>query len=461
MNPSTIDGLCRVTVVGSRRRADLALPTDVMVADLLAAVVQQVEGIPRSSAAPQAWVLQRLGENPLDPAATLETAGVRDGQQLFLRDRAAATPPAVFDDVVDAVATTVQSSRPWDWRATRGTALGLAAIAFVPLLWAALAAGPPWGAPATILLAVAATIGVGAVAVARALGDGAAGVALGAVACVLGAVGAGLLPGGDVSLTALGAPHLLAGAAGAATFAVLLGVGVSTGGHLFRGVGMVAVVAAVGGLLALVFTLEVAEVAALTTALLLATTPFVPRIAFLAGRLRVPDLPRSPTEFTDVDDDVPDTVASQAALADEVATDVLAAVSIGVVGCAPLLVAGEGTMPVVLAVMAGLVLLLRSRLFVARWARLSLLLGGAGTLAIVATGAVVAAGQTTGVAMGAVMAAVVAAVLVAFVARPDRQRISPFWGRAGELFEIALALAVIPVTLGVLGVYGWARGLAG
>ncbi len=63
------------------------------------------------------WTLQRLGEDPLDPEATPESAGLRDGDVLHLRPAEAALPALHFDDVSDGVAHTVGSG-PGRWRPT-------------------------------------------------------------------------------------------------------------------------------------------------------------------------------------------------------------------------------------------------------------------------------------------------------------------------------------------------------
>src|SRR5262249_4082928 len=59
------DGSCAVTVVGARRRADLALPTGVAVADLMPELVTLLEEHPNGGT-PRSWSLLRLGGATLD-----------------------------------------------------------------------------------------------------------------------------------------------------------------------------------------------------------------------------------------------------------------------------------------------------------------------------------------------------------------------------------------------------------
>src|SRR5882757_5441468 len=116
-----LDGtrFCRVTVLAPRSRMDLALPTDLTVAELVPMLTELAGELgtgphtPAGAGAydreglPTAWCLAAAAGAELPPHATLAGLGVLDGDLLRLRRRSEAPPPPVFDDPVDAVAEAV------------------------------------------------------------------------------------------------------------------------------------------------------------------------------------------------------------------------------------------------------------------------------------------------------------------------------------------------------------------
>ena len=99
-------GLSRITIVAPRTRMDLALPSDVPLADLLPTLLRYAgEDLADEGVRHGGWALSRLGGAPLDGGRTAAQLGVRDGEVLYFNPRSAAAPEIVFDDVVDAVAT--------------------------------------------------------------------------------------------------------------------------------------------------------------------------------------------------------------------------------------------------------------------------------------------------------------------------------------------------------------------
>jgi len=107
--------LCRVTVVGPRRRVDIVLPAYVPFAELFPTVLRYAgtdlanEGLVRGG-----WVLQRLGQPPFHPGMTPAQVGLRDGEMVYLRPRLAQLPQLAFDDVADVIATGV-NEQPDRW----------------------------------------------------------------------------------------------------------------------------------------------------------------------------------------------------------------------------------------------------------------------------------------------------------------------------------------------------------
>src|SRR5262245_48532527 len=101
------EGSCAVTVVGTSRRADLALPSRIAVAELLHELVRLLEDHSNGSPTPRRWSLLRLGGEPHDGERSLDDQGVLDGTMLFLRDTTPPLPPPVVEDIVESVAIAV------------------------------------------------------------------------------------------------------------------------------------------------------------------------------------------------------------------------------------------------------------------------------------------------------------------------------------------------------------------
>jgi hypothetical protein len=131
------------------------------------------------------------------------------------------------------------------------------------------------------------------------------------------------------------------------------------------------------------------------------------------------------------------------------------------VGCVTVLGGAADWLSIGVCAAAAAILLLRSRGLVSTWQRLSALVpaGYALTLLVIGT----ADRSIWGVRLVLLMlpALVLAVAAVAFSHTLPGRRIHPLWGRIGDVFEWLAAIAMIPLLLGLLGVYGWARSLAG
>jgi len=99
--------LCRVTVVGSTRRLDVALPAGVPVVDLLSDLVEMLGE--SEDGTPAGWGLVRVGGRALDPEYGLVDQGVSDGTMLFLRDLTTPEPEPAIDDYAERVAISVDA----------------------------------------------------------------------------------------------------------------------------------------------------------------------------------------------------------------------------------------------------------------------------------------------------------------------------------------------------------------
>ncbi len=116
-------GFCRVTVVAPDSRVDVALPEDVPVADLYPEILR-LSGQSPAPGAPVGYHLVRRDGTVLDSSRTLAGHRILDGELLSLRPFSESLPPAVFDDVSDAVATAVAKDRTlWGDSLMRGAGL--------------------------------------------------------------------------------------------------------------------------------------------------------------------------------------------------------------------------------------------------------------------------------------------------------------------------------------------------
>lgn len=135
------DQLCRVTVVGETRRVDLAVPAQAPIAEFISTVAGLCAQ-DDDAAFPAVWSLAVPGRAPLPLHASLDQAGVLDGQVLYLRDLAAgeADEPVVLD-IAEAVEEATDGLQRWAWT-PRSRAVTM------------LAAASCWLVAALIILAV-------------------------------------------------------------------------------------------------------------------------------------------------------------------------------------------------------------------------------------------------------------------------------------------------------------------
>ncbi|HET9051149.1 MAG TPA: EsaB/YukD family protein, partial [Candidatus Dormibacteraeota bacterium] len=137
-----------VTIVGPRRRADVVLPADSPIAELLGPCAEMVAAGP--GAPGTAWGLAPLGRQALAPDTTLDAAGIADGAVLYLRPLAPERPEpfvAVSSSFLDdegaegdaGPGAGAAGRRPWDGAAralTLSAAAAIYAAGIVPILGA-------------------------------------------------------------------------------------------------------------------------------------------------------------------------------------------------------------------------------------------------------------------------------------------------------------------------------------
>ncbi|MGP3752572.1 MULTISPECIES: type VII secretion integral membrane protein EccD [unclassified Streptomyces] len=120
--------LSRVTLVGERRRADIVLPSDTPIGQLLPDILQVLDD--RVASRPLTRQLMTPDGSALPHDSTLASAGIADGAVLRLVRTHSAPPAPVVHDVTDQVADDLDL-RAWRWRpAARRATGGVAAVAF-------------------------------------------------------------------------------------------------------------------------------------------------------------------------------------------------------------------------------------------------------------------------------------------------------------------------------------------
>jgi type VII secretion integral membrane protein EccD len=450
-----------VTVVAPRTRIDLALPSDVAVANLLPMLLRMAgESSADGGSRHGGWCLAKLGDEAIDPDRPLSSLGVVDGELLQLRRRSDSPPPPLFDDVVDAIAVAAPDSyRPWTESTARTlgiVAAGLALLASaIALLRAGAVAGPDLRFSAAALAGAAAVVAliVGAV-IARVYDDANAGVAVAAGSLPLGFVsGLYIVPGGVHAANFLLACMLVFVLAAASV--TVLGAGITP-------FVASATAAALGALTFLVATLvdrPAAGIAAGAAALALCAISALPRLTIHLSRLPMPQVPGSAKDLQE-DPGFPDFTAIErrAGVAHEYLTGMIAGCG-AVAAIAAVLAAAGGALGIVLGTVVAAVLLLRARSYANGRQAIALLVSGMVAIAGL-TAALLALARQPGlllIGFGGLLALATFALFTG-VAVP-RRRFSPVLRQSVDVIEAILIAAVLPLALGVLDLYNTFRAL--
>lgn len=282
-------GFCRVTVVAPDSRVDVALPEDIAVADLYPEILR-LSGQSPADGAPVGYHLVRRDGTVLDGALSLTAQRILDGELLSLRPFAESLPPAVFDDVSDAVATAVARDRAlWTDRLMRAAGLLGGSVLLVLLgfvLWTADPRHDMHGLPG-ILAGVTGVLLLALSAVrARVYDDRASSVALGIGSLANTAVaGSGLLPldAGE----GIGRLQFLLACAAVLVASVILVI-VSPGGDgPFVAFVLASAVALLLTFAAITRNLDPAETAALCAPLAVGALAFLPGLSTRFARLPI------------------------------------------------------------------------------------------------------------------------------------------------------------------------------
>ncbi|MEV6110008.1 type VII secretion integral membrane protein EccD [Streptomyces sp. NPDC051940] len=478
-------GFVRVTIVAPDGRIDVALPEDIPVADIYPEILR-LSGQTPAAGGPVGYHLVRRDGTVLDSSRTFGGMRIVDGEVLALRPFAESLPPAVFDDVSDAVASAVAKDRKmWSDGLLRtagliGGSVLLALMAFV--LWFADPVGHDMHSLPGILAAV---VGILLVAVAgvraRVYEDRASAVALG-----LGAMPHMMIAGSGLIAPSEGhgigrLQFLLGCVAVLLAASVLIALSPAGDGPFVA----VAFASTTGTLVTFVATradMAPVEAASLCAPFALGAIAFLPGLSTRFARLPIGyAAPRSAATY-DVDPDaVPETegamdaerIAAQARRGHELLVGLVGGCAAVGVGAAAVLGFSSDGWAQLLALATGMSLLLRAHLFRYTSQVTSMLVAGLGSLVLLGIGLALRVpddlvkdylqGDTSALDLRTVwLAAVFAlavAVIVAIALIVPRSGVTPFWGRFMELFESAALLSLLPLCLAVLDAYSAARSL--
>ncbi|MGP3985812.1 type VII secretion integral membrane protein EccD [Streptomyces sp. 3N207] len=465
MSDTQTAGLCRLTVRAPEKSIDLAVPSDVPVADLLPAVLGYGgDDLAEAGIDHGGWVLQRLGAEPMDEERTLDSYDLRDGETLYLRPRTEALPEVHLDDLVDGISTTMQS-RPYGWtpKASRRLLRGLAALVLAGGVVLFALPGGSAGQRALCAAAVGLLLIAGAGSASRAVGDAGAGAVLGIMAVPYLAVTGWLLPGGELT-----GPHahevlgsrLLATSTVSAGCAIVVLAAVAAYAALFLTVAVVAVFGAVAGALMMAADLGPHHVAGIAALVAVVLGAFVPSLSFRMAGLRMPPLPTNAAQLQEgIEPHSTSAVAARTALADGWMSSLYGAVGTVCAACLAVLAWDADLAALITVLVLSLLLMLHGSGLGNTWQRLSLILpGAAAPLMLLLVDAAPSAPGRRLLAVAALLA-VTAGIAIASWTVPGR-RLVPYWGRIGEVLHTLSAVALLPLVLWLLGVYGALRGLS-
>ncbi|MFJ1597198.1 type VII secretion integral membrane protein EccD [Streptomyces sp. NPDC088261] len=468
-------GFCRVTVVAPDSRVDVALPEDIAVADLYPEILR-LSGQSPADGAPVGYHLVRRDGTVLDSALSLAAQRILDGELLSLRPFAESLPPAVFDDVSDAVASAVARDRAlWTDRLMRAAGLLGGSVLLVLLgfvLWTADPRHDMHGLPG-VLAGVTGVLLLALSAVrARVYDDRASSVALG-IGCLANTAvgGSGLLP-----LDAgqgIGRLQFLLACAAVLVASVILVI-VSPGGD---GPFVAFVLAAATGLVltfvAITRHLEPAETAALCAPLAVGALAFLPGLSTRFARLPIGfEPPRTGVGGYGTDPEPQSTVdaariAAQARRGHELLVGLVGGCALVAVAAAAVLGFSDDVWGQLLALATGVAMLMRAHLFRYTAQVGCALAAGLGALVLLVLGlclnppaglmreALTGDGRALDIRTVWLTTAVaaVAALITAVGLIVPRKGVTPFWGRFLEIAESCVLLTLVPLCLAVFDVY--------
>ena len=451
--------LNRVTVVTPTRWADVALPADIPLVDVLPALVEHVGD---EDLLDRPVVVQRLGQPPLDEESSAAALGIVDGETLYLRPVEHQLPPIEFDDLVDGVAVGIrEKANRWTPQLTKALFLGLAVASVTTAAVMLSLPGPSLpraftaGFLALVLILIAALLSRGS--------DTATTMVTACAAQPLAALSGLVLATGGPRLggLAVGPENVFLAALALFLTALLSWLLVSRLGPVLLATTLVAALTGCGAALLTVVGWPIGRTAAVMLTIAVLLGQFLPRIAYPLARLRVPAMPAGPADLSSGIDPLPgEPLLNRVVLADGYLTALTCAVSLVATVAAVLTVGQHGWAGQALVAVCGTALSLRARLLKGRGQRIAT--AGAGVVCFQALAVVAysAADQGDRVLMIGGLAALTLLALAGARMLPER-RLSPHFSWAADVLETLTAMSILPLLFQIFGLYGLVRSIAG
>ncbi|MFJ4003299.1 type VII secretion integral membrane protein EccD [Streptomyces sp. NPDC090023] len=475
-------GFCRVTIVAPDSRIDVALPDDVPVADLYPEILRLSQQSP-TEGAPVGYHLVRRDGTVLDGARSFAAMRILDGELLILRPFADSLPPAVLDDVSEAVAAAVTRDRTlWSGDLTRSA--GLVAGGILPALLAFVA----WNSQIRhdmhglqgVVAAVAAVLLTAVACVrARVYDDRGSTVSLGLGALPNVAVaGSGLLPLSEGQ--GIGRLQFLLACAAVLVASVALTLISPSGDGPFVALVFASATGLATTFIAILADLKPIETAAVCAPLSVVALAFLPGLSMRFARLPIGFEPPTPSRASyGTGEPAPkepvntEQVAARARRGHELLVGLVGGCALLAVGASIVLGFSSNLWAQLLALATGVAMVMRAHLFRYTAQVAATLAAGLSSIVFLGLGLALnpphaylvdaAQGDTAGldirgvwlaVAVGAAIALVTAIALIV-----PRRGVTPFWGRFLEIAESFVLLTLIPLALAVFDVYARARAM--
>ncbi|MER5713427.1 type VII secretion integral membrane protein EccD [Streptomyces sp. NPDC042898] len=489
MSTTAATGFCRVTVVAPDSRIDVALPEDIAVADVYPEILR-LTGQTQTAGTPTGYHLVRRDGSVLDGARTLAAQQVLDGEVLSLRPFAQSLPPAVYDDVSDAVASAVTRDRHlWGDELLRGAGL-LGGVLLLVLMGFVLWFADPvrhdmHSLPGIIAGAAGLLLTAFAGVRARVYGDRATAVALG-----LGALPLLLIAGSGIIAADPGAGpgrlQFLMGCVTVLVASVALVALTPSGDAPFVAATFLATVGTLATFVMILTESTATETAAVCAPVAIGVVAFLPGLSARFARLPIGyAAPRSAADDEFLGDPQQQSgdegqavdgerIALQARRGHEMLLGLVGGCAAVVVGSAAVLGFAGNLWGQLLALAAGLAMLLRARLFRYTSQVACVLVAGIAAIALLVLGLslnppvdlvkdLLMYGDRGGLDIRTIWltasVAAGAALITAIGLIIPKKGLSPFWGRLLDLAEGFVLLSLVPLCLAVLDVFMAVRSL--